>query len=69
MKVIVDLIICLNFLLIKPTKLRELIFIMKKSNKGKILTQEQAEQKILDILLETHKVPSSSTKKVTKPLN
>lgn len=39
--------------------LKELIFIMKKPNKGKVLTQEQAEQRILEIMSETHKVPVS----------
>lgn len=41
---------------------------MKKLNNGKVLTQEQAEQRILEIMSETHQVPVSEIiQKVNKP--
>lgn len=69
--IMVSNIIFLKFLFIKPTKLlKELIFIMKKPNKGKVLTQEQAEQKILEIMSEPQPAPTAKTApKVNKPLN
>lgn len=43
---------------------------MKKPNKGKVLTQEQAEQRILEIMSEPQTVPASQgSAKVNKPLN
>lgn len=43
---------------------------MKKPNKGKVLTQEQAEQKILEIMSEPQPAPTAKTApKVNKPLN
>ncbi|WP_278281265.1 hypothetical protein [Clostridium sp. BSD9I1] len=43
---------------------------MKKPNKGKALTQEQAEQRILEIMSEPQAVPASKgAGKVNKPLN
>lgn len=43
---------------------------MKKPSKTKVLTQEQAEQKILEIMSEPQPVPTAETApKVNKPLN
>ncbi|WP_278335429.1 hypothetical protein [Clostridium peptidivorans] len=43
---------------------------MKKPNKGEVLTQEQAEQKILKIMSEPQPVRTEETApKVNKPLN